>query len=156
MNRWAIITGIAALAAALLLGGCARPAAPVAPTMPDPNTDPTALRLQDLAGDVLFFFARHRRLPSSLVELGASIPGGDPSLVTDPASRLPFVYQVHGPVIAHFPGRLLMYQPVAGPGPGRWVLLLDDSGRTGRLGTFVQYVPETLLQAALTPATKPN
>jgi hypothetical protein len=108
-------------------------------------TDPTAEALHDLAGQLLMYEAVHHKLPATLAELKR----GDGLLAAvDPASNLPFVYTPDSARQPKLPGRIVICQPRDQGPAGRWALLLNDLGNQGKVITYVQRVPESMIPKA--------
>ena len=155
---------------ALALSGCAPTGTRnLSPSEADSKTDPTAIHLHHVAGQLLLYYATHQQLPQRLEDLSLpgkpDIPGSDPVSETppaiDPATRRPYIYLPAGPLL---PGanpdtpvaRLVLYQSAPTNRIGRWALVMDARTAEGRLATFVQCLPEAVLRSALTRQPAPR
>src|SRR5262245_21737862 len=67
------------------------------------NTDPCAMRLHDISGAILFYYASHHQLPPTLAELRA-MPGFDQLEFICPESNLAYVYAPGGLPAPNQPG----------------------------------------------------
>ncbi len=103
------------------------------------NTNPTAMHLHDLAGELILYQLKTGALPARLSQL----PTGSKAAV-DPATGNPYLYYAESPRQPNLPGRLLVCQSTPGPSTGRWALLINDYGSDGKLVTFVQRVDESV------------
>jgi|GEM_PF-6468599 hypothetical protein len=110
----------------------------------DDPTDPTAMALHDLAGQLLLFHATQRRMPASLEEFaGPSDFRSGQGAGIDPATRRLFLYAPDSPINPRLPGRVVLYQPLSQGARGRWALLVNDLASDGKVITYVQRVSET-------------
>jgi len=129
------------LVAALLISGCTSSSKPVnkpgltaaaknADSEPDSATDPCAARLHDICGGLLLYYLTHKRLPANLDQM-QSMPELDaPLTFTCPLSKLPYIYNPNGIMLAEKNQRIVMYDASpahAGPhGVYRWAIRIDD------------------------------
>ena len=151
MHRLPKIAFLCLSIAALGIGGCqTTPAVPdaIPPSAADSlaeANDPTAVHLHELAGRLLEFKALNQRLPDKLDDLG-DIPGTTPRPAgLDPATGKAFVYLPQGPKFKSLPGRLIVYQSTSTGRAGSWCLLINDQNSDGRIVTYVQRVPDEIL-----------
>lgn len=121
----------------------ARPNAstPAATVATDANLNPVAMRLHDLAGALLRYFAAHRELPGALADLQTGGFVSDGQGLMDPASGEPFAYRPQGGQVAGFPGELVVRQPITDPRGVVWGVLLSDAKGDGRWVARVVCVP---------------
>lgn len=120
---------------------------------PNVNTDPTAVHLHDLAGQLLLFHFKHGRLPRKLSELESPDRESGPSRkdTTDPATGQTYAYSPDSQAHAGLNGRVIVYQSVPTNPAGRWALLVGPGQEPDRLILYVARVPEPLLGAATRP-----
>jgi hypothetical protein len=88
-------------------------------------TDPSAARLHEIAGAMLYFRAIKGEMPKSLDEL-KSVSDEELNLVC-PQSNMPYVYVPDG---LHSPGKskaVVVYEPTARPNGTRWCILMADA-----------------------------
>jgi len=109
----------------------------------DPNTDPTAIRLHELAGALLEYQVRHGRYPAKLSELKGSMAEGQ-SVTVDPATGKMFEYSSGGRQVEGFPGRLIAWQPTGRQVDVRWGLFAGPAG-PGQAALYVEPVPVSKL-----------
>lgn len=110
--------------------------------------DPTAAVLHDLAGRLLLYKATNQKMPAELVDVfggaeSGSSTWGKPML--DPASSQPFIYTPDSTRQPGLPGRIILHQPRNPGSLSRWALLFNDQSKDGKVVTYVQRVPESLL-----------
>jgi hypothetical protein len=117
------------------------------------NSDPTAIHLHDLAGQLLLFHFKHGRLPLKLSELESTDGDGSASRVglSDPATGQAYAYSPDSQAHAGLNGRVVVYQSVPTSSAGRWALLVSQGPDVDRLILYVACVPEPLLGAATRP-----
>ncbi|MEX0775583.1 MAG: hypothetical protein WD042_07690 [Phycisphaeraceae bacterium] len=92
----------------------------------DPNVNPVALRLHDLAGPLLEYFAVYRQFPAALEDLRTARIVSSDAVLTDPSSGLRFAYTPDGPTVPGYTGRLLASQSDRSDPRGVWVLLVSQ------------------------------
>jgi hypothetical protein len=112
----------AAVPFTILAGGCGPQPAPPSPGAQagDVTLDACALRLHDLCGELLLYYAAHKELPQALDEIGSS---GAP--VVCPTTNKPYVYDRVGLVVPGWPGRLIVYEPQPSRPGVRWAILSE-------------------------------
>ena len=108
-------------------------------------TDPCAERLHELSGSLLFYYAKHRRLPNDLAQLEAlDSPAGDDVALACPVSEAPYVYDPEGlPRPANQPGLIIVYDPHPSHAGLRWAVVMEPGGRAGPPITRVIAAPES-------------
>lgn len=119
--------------------------------------DPTAAVLHDLAGRLLLYKATNRKMPVELVDLYGGPQSGSSKWakpMLDPASSQPFFYTPNSTRQAGLPGRIILYQPQSQGGAGRWALLFNDESKEGKVVTYVQRVPESMIPVVKSNTTR--
>jgi len=120
------------LAGLILLAACSdtpRTPPPAKPISDDAATDACAMRLHDLCGPMLLYFAAKHRLPLTLQELEPYAFGPTPLLFTCPESGLPYQYASDGLTRDGDPWRLLVFDAKAVHHGMRWGIVgLPESG----------------------------
>jgi hypothetical protein len=145
MRTWHPLPVLTLALSGFLLSGCSTPSksapqpqAP-APDSPNDNTNPTAMHLHDLAGELILYQVKTGNLPARLSDLPSSLKA-----TTDPATSQPYRYLSDGPRVPNLPGRILVCQSTPNPSLGRWAILINDYASDGRLITYVQRVDESV------------
>jgi hypothetical protein len=146
-----------AAAATLLLAACqsASPPPPKpaptanflsAPTSPDAivDSDPAAVRLQDIGGYILLYYRAHQAMPPTLDEL-RNIPGGGDLDFNSPSSRQPFAYAQPG-LWAPDQGDkcIIAYDPSRSASGKRWCLFMMLPKGGAALSVDVVELPEPI------------
>lgn len=145
-------TVLAVATAALLLTGCgAAPeeattrsaSADGADARPISSTDPCAMRLHDLSGDLLLFYFTHGRLPDELSEL-AELPGAatDTAALTCPESDAGYIYNPNGILLAEQGTYVVLYDPAPVHAGMRWAITVREPDEGGTLIAKVVALPE--------------
>ncbi|HEX4053963.1 MAG TPA: hypothetical protein VHX86_06835 [Tepidisphaeraceae bacterium] len=117
-----------------------------APTSPDEivETDPAAMRLQDIGGYLLLYYRDHQAMPPHLDDLRA-IPGGADLDFTSPSTGQPFVYY---PVGMWAPGQaekcIVAYDPARTAGGKRWCLFMTLPKAGAALSVDVVALPDQM------------
>lgn len=106
-------------------------------------TNPTAMHLHDLAGQLILFQVENGKLPAALSQLDKRAGAPKPCAI-DPASGKPYFYYADGPRLQNLPGRLVVCQSDAQPAGGRWCLLMNDYSSESQVLTYVQRVDESV------------
>ena len=138
------IVSLCGCALAGALSGC--PAAPE-PEPPDTGQrlstqfDSCAERLHDVCGQLLMYYHRHRKLPSSLADLKAAQVQPAAPLVC-PVSQLPYRYQPKGLEIPGRAGRLLLYDAKPCRTGMRWGIFVRPPKAGALLSTRVIPLPD--------------
>ena len=98
---------------------------PVSHVSPDQLvlTDPSAIRLHDIGGAMLFYFAVNKRLPDKLEELRPYADGDVELNFTSPVSQQPYGYAPRGLIFEGRNKRIVAYDPVAHNGK-RWCIFM--------------------------------
>ena len=108
-----------------------------------PNLDPGAIRLQDISGALLLFFAEHRYLPETLDQLKTLAELDEPLNFISPASGKPYIYTSNGMVLQDQKKRLIVYDPAPGPQGYREAIVIDEPVVGQPLTAKVVAVPES-------------
>ena len=135
----------AAVAVVALLVGCAaKPRATPRPVAAMANTDPCAMRLHDLSGDLLLYYARQGELPATLGEFaGQSASPGAESAAACPVSELPYVYNPRGIFMPEQGVRVVLYDSAPVHAGMRWAVTIDEPRPGEPLVTKVIGLPES-------------
>ena len=92
------------------------------------NTDPCAMRLHDISGAILFYYAIHHQLPPTLDDLRALSDYDQPEYIC-PESKLPYIYNPTGLPTANQPGaKIVMYDASPAHAGMRWAISITESG----------------------------
>jgi hypothetical protein len=139
---------------AILLGaGCSAPPAKPAhrastapantSVAPLSNTDPCAMRLHDICGPLLLYYATNHHLPPALDDLRA-VPGFESVRdFTCPVSQKPYIYNPAGLPAPVSGSRLILYDPEPSHAGMRWAISIIESQNDGPLIAKVMALPET-------------
>ena len=105
------------------------------------NTDPCAMRMHDICGPLLLYYATNRALPARLEQL-SEMPGFDHLKdFTCPASGKPYVYNPAGIPAPDRAMRLIIYDAVPAHGNVRWAVSIPAKPGEGPLVAKVVAVP---------------
>jgi len=107
------------------------------------NTDPCAMRLHDICGPLLLYYATNHALPARLEQL-SEVPGFEH--VKDfscPVSGEPYVYNPPGIPAPDPKTRLIIYDAVPAHGKTRWAVSVPVEAGEGPLVVKVVAVPES-------------
>jgi hypothetical protein len=126
------------LALAILLTGC-QPAPPAARQSPylDPqqtltpdqlaNSDPCSMRLHDVAGLLLIYYAKHSELPQDLDQLQTVADVTDSLDFTCPDTHQPYVYIPGGIRSPTINRQIIVYDSTPHPNGVRWCIFLSPA-----------------------------
>jgi hypothetical protein len=108
------------------------PAPPHARLSPDEavDSDPSAIRLHDIAGALLQYYALNKRLPDRLEDAAALADTDQPLQLTSPASGKPYGYVPQGLVLEGRKKRIIVFDPAPHQGQ-RWCVFIADQTRPG-------------------------
>lgn len=147
MDRHKARAAIFGLCVAMMLGGCQSqsstrtriaPAdaqrqtgeAGVLPGAGEPgrlsNTDACAMRLHDLCGSLLLYYADHGRLPGTLGELEPTAELNPVLTLTCPVSGKPYIYDSAGIDAGDGTGRIIVYDAEASHLGMRWAIKIGE------------------------------
>jgi hypothetical protein len=126
----------ALFALASLLAGCQTTPAPTQTSpylIPQPNltpdqvanSDPCSMRLHDIAGLLLIYYAKHSELPQDMDQLQTVADAGDSVDFTCPDTHQPYAYVptgIRSPTIAR---QIILYDSVPHPNGVRWCIFLS-------------------------------
>lgn len=132
-----------------------RPPAP-AQKVPNSNTDPCAMRLHDICGPLLLYYATHQRLPERIEEL-AEVPGFEEVRdFTCPASGRPYIYNPIGIVNSGATSQIILYDPSPVHSGMRWAIsIVEPKEENAPLISKVVALPESNFSLS-TPVIKPG
>ncbi|MBP7933405.1 MAG: hypothetical protein KA354_02045 [Phycisphaerae bacterium] len=154
------------LLAVALTGACQSPPGkpPPAPTSPatsatparqtpNSNTDPCAMRLHDICGPLLLYYATHQQLPARIEEL-AHVPGFENVRdFTCPTSGQPYVYNPIGIVNSGAAPRIVLYDPTPTHSGIRWAIsIIEPGNKNAALIAKVVALPESSFSLSPPPA----
>lgn len=133
------------------IGGPIQPIPPLSNMSPDQvvNSGPTAMRLQDIEGVMLQFYALNRRLPNSLEELKPLEDPGTPADFFDsPTTHAPFTYSRIGLGQPNNSKRMILYESVPNRSGQRWCILMPPltNDRSGAVSMEVVQLPEVVFR----------
>jgi hypothetical protein len=142
------------VAAALLVVACqsnpppkaARPIGFAGPTDPDAivDTDPAAMRLQDIGGYVLLYYREHQQMPASFDDLRSMAGGGDLNF-TSPSLGQPFAYYQSGLWLPnHGDACIIANDPARTSSGKRWCLFMTMPKAGAALSVNVVLLPEPI------------
>ncbi len=146
MLHWFLLVGLT------LLCGCASPAPttindkpPARPDRIDPisNTDPCAMRLHDICGGLLLYFAKHGDLPQQLTDMH-DIPGlaGESPFIC-PVSGQPYTYNPAGLLAPERQERIIVYDARPSHSNMRWAVRIQEPAPGQPLVARVVALPES-------------
>jgi hypothetical protein len=113
------------------------------------NSDATAVRLQDVEGVLLQFYALYRRMPNSLDEARPLADADAPAdLFFSPVTHAPFAYTAAGLGSGKNPKRIILYESVPQPGGQRWCILMPppSASHTGSVTMEVIALPDSVFR----------
>lgn len=157
MAMWTRSLLTVAMAAGLLLAGCAgdpQPAGDTAgrevrapadvPSAPITNTDPCAMRLHDASGGLLLYVRLYGRLPTTLEDL-SELPEGILELppMACPVSEQPYVYRPRGIHLAERDEHVVLHDPAPSHSGMRWAVTFTEPADGGAPVTKVIALPES-------------
>ncbi|MFA7236831.1 MAG: hypothetical protein WC058_08205 [Phycisphaeraceae bacterium] len=90
------------------------------------NTDPCAMRLHDLCGSLLEYYADHGRLPGTLGELEPTAELNPVLMLTCPVSDKPYIYDPAGMDAGDGTGRIIVYDAEASHLGMRWAIKIGE------------------------------
>src|ERR1700683_3942245 len=108
------------------------------------NTDPSAMRLQDIAGDFLLYMRIYGQMPSTLDQLRAVDSQIDPATFTSPAPAPPDVYVPTGIWLGGHSNDIVVFDPVQTARQMRWCLFLGPRRGNGSFSVDVVALPESV------------
>jgi hypothetical protein len=112
-------------------------------SQPSSASDPCALRLHDLVGGLLLYYAQHNELPPNLKTL--ELPSGE--LTNDlvcPVSHQPYIYDPRGLPAPDEKSRLIIYDAVPAHGSFRWAVAITEPKPGQPLIAEVVAAPESI------------
>lgn len=149
-------TAVVALLAALLLAGCqtAKPKqigqistsvvpAGTASTAVIPNTDPSAMKLHDIEGALLMYYALNKRLPDRFEQLQPLADVDTPLDLTCPGSDKPYVYTADGIKLQDREARIVVYEPAPLHSGYRLTIVINEPTPLKPLVAEVVAMPES-------------
>jgi hypothetical protein len=110
------------------------------------HSDPCSLRLQDISGALLEYFAIHNRLPAALAVLNGLPDLDHPLTFACPGSNKPFVYVPTGLISPTDPQQIVLYDPAVDRSGLRWVIRLRRPRGGETAAAFVEHMPQSVFQ----------
>lgn len=107
------------------------------------KSDATALRLDDIIGDILLYFQIHKAMPPTLEALAAENPGLN---ITAPSGK-PYVYFPQGLSEPNIPKLLVVYDPEETSRGSRFCILVSELHAGSPLTAEVKELPEVIVSA---------
>ena len=111
-------------------------------------TDPCAMRMQDIIGQLLAYYAIHADLPANLAALRPLADPGMDTTYTCPVSGEPYVYIPGGAAANGLRDRLILYDAVPVHHGLRWAVTMKPP-IAGQVQMFVIPLSDRLLKAYL-------
>jgi hypothetical protein len=110
---------------------------------PISNTDPCAMRMHDISGGFLLYYAKNQRLPQSLDEL-RELPGMEalPAMAC-PVSNKPYLYTPNGILMPERDARIILADPAPSHSRMRWVISVGEPKPNQPLLMRVVAMPES-------------
>ena len=109
------------------------------------------LRLHDISGQMLWFWAVNHRLPEMLDELRTTADPGTNVDYTCPVTHKQYGYAPGGWQALNQPRRLVVYDSVPNPDGSRWAILIGEPKAAQPLATWVVKLPEMMFRSYLPP-----
>lgn len=110
------------------------------------HSDPCALRLQQIGGALLEYYAIHGRLPTRLEDLSTLTDLEQPLSFSCPGTGKPLVYVPSGLVRLADPQPIVLFDPTVDRARLRWVIRLRRPTPREAGTTFVEHLPESVFQ----------
>ena len=149
MNRRGAIAAVLC-AAALLVAGCTGTSRGgngatriESAEAPITNTDPCAMRLHDLSGALLAYYAIYYEFPQDLSELTAESMVVQPPPLECPVSGIPYIYDAAGILLPERGSRIIVYDPAPSHSRMRWAITVEEPAYGGLPITKVVALPES-------------
>jgi len=95
------------------------------------DSDPCAIRLHDIGGALLQYYALNKRLPDRLEDAAALADPGQPLQLTCPASGKPYGYAPAGLMMEGRRKRIIVFDPTPAHDGLRWCVFMADQTRPG-------------------------
>lgn len=114
------------------------------------NSDPCAIRLHDIAGDLLLYYAVNKRLPERLEDLHSLGADETESNFTCPLTHQPYVYVPSGLIGPGESKRIIVYDALPAHNGKRWCILMPIHDKPGAAQSVeVLAVPEATFDTYL-------
>jgi hypothetical protein len=107
------------------------------------HSDATVVRLDDIVGDLLLYFQRHRNMPATLEDLLAEFPALN---ITAPSGQ-PYVYYPQGLTTPNIPKLLVVFDPAETQRGSRWCILVNPLRPGSPLTAEVKELPEVIVSS---------
>lgn len=111
----------------VLVAGCSAPPPREAHRRVEP-TDPCAMRLHDISGHVLLFYATQGKLPAKLEDLAAEKSGDPLPPFECPVTKARYKYDRNGLDAPGQPGRVVLADAVPAHAGFRWGVVIEEPG----------------------------
>ncbi len=129
------------LALALILAtaaGCAPQPSPKPALRPAGlQEDACAERLHDIAGQLLWYYAQHRRLPQDLSQIST-----DAAKPVCPVCKKPYIYNPAGQAVPNLSARAIVWDAEPCHSGIRWGIVMESSGQGQSLDLKVIPLPQ--------------
>jgi hypothetical protein len=110
-------------------------------------SDPCAIRLHDIGGALLQYYALNKRLPDRLEDVASLADADQPLQFTCPASGKPYGYAPAGLVMEGHKKRIIVFDSTAAHDGQRWCVFMADQPRPGAAQSVeVLPVPEGIFR----------
>jgi hypothetical protein len=110
------------------------------------DVDSCADRLHTIEGQIILYYAKYHRLPSTLLELRQFADPGDDTSYTCPVSHQSYVYVTNGLVFGSDPRRLIVFDATPAHNGNRWGILFSPAKGRQPLTTTVIPIPESSMK----------
>jgi hypothetical protein len=156
MRFWFWLAGVFVVACAIIAGGCRstpHKSARASTKTLDVNTDPCAMRLHEISGALLLYFATHRDLPPTIEALEKAPGATDAGPLVCPVSNLPYLYLPAGLPAPDRESLIVLADAQPSHAGMRWAVTILPPAN-GPLIAKVVPIPES--QFPRIPATQPG
>jgi hypothetical protein len=116
------------------------------------GTDPTAIRLQDIAGDFLLYMRIYKQMPPTLEDLRTIDNQMPAAALVSPGSGQLYVYVPAGLWLTGHSEHIVVYDPALTKQSKRWCLFLGPPHPNGSFSVDVVALPESIFQQYKPPA----
>lgn len=107
------------------------------------NTDPSAMKLHDIEGALLMYYAVNKKLPDRFEQLQPLADVDTPITLDCPGSDQPYVYTPDGIKLQERDARIVLYEPAPLHSGYRLTIVIDEPGPLKPLVAEVVAMPES-------------
>ena len=101
------------------------------------------MRLHDLSGALLSYYAVHYEFPAELSDLAGQTWGPALPPLVCPVSQLPYIYDPEGFLLPERSARILVHDAAPVHSRLRWAVTVEEPGEDGLPATKVLALPES-------------